>query len=139
MRLRHLLCCALLAGSLVGCWGPKDDCEGTMRSFESIVDGNHWDSFPDIVHPPLRKKYGDLNLTRWVGGYYEGARSFKFTSLQASVAGNICLCQTTSTWTQKIRGHEAETFADEYNAYTLHLIDGKWYMELPGSAKVQAF
>jgi len=139
MRLRHLICLVLVAAFMGGCRGPKDDCEGTVHSYESIIDGQHWDDYPDIVYPPLRKKYGDRNIRNWVAVFYEGAQKFKFTAVNATVSKDVCLVQTQSSWYKKIRGQNPESIDDEYNAYTLHLVDGKWYMELPGAAKLQAF
>ena len=128
-----------LALAVGGCHGPKSDCEGTMRSFEAIIDGNSWDDFPGVVYAPLRKKFGDKHISRGIAEYYEGARSFKFTGIQTSVSKDVCFAQTTATWTQKIRGHNPNTYSDEYYSYTLHLVDGKWYMELPGTGKLSAW
>lgn len=139
MRVRLLPVLLLVVVGGAGCHGPKSDCEGTMRSFEAIIDGNHWDDFPDIISPSQRAKYHDRAIIAWVSDYYMGAKFFKFKSLQASETGTTCLVQGVSDWEQKIRGKEPVRFEDEYVTYTLHQVDGKWYMDVPGSSKLQAF
>ena len=122
----------------LGCHGPSSSCEGTMKSYASIIDSNSWDDLPGIIYAPERKKYGDRAIVKWVSRNYNGAKSFKFKYLAAVETGETCQAQSISQWHWKVRGKVAEDNSDEYT-YLLHRVDGKWYMELPGTSKVQGW
>lgn len=140
MRMRGVWVFLLLVTSAagLGCHGPASSCEGTMKSFASIIDGNSWDDLPAIIYQRDRKKFGDRAIKKWVASTYNGAKSFEFSYLNATVTGEMCQAQTTSKWHWKIRGKNPEDFSDDFT-YLLHNVDGKWYMELPGTSKVQGW
>lgn len=137
--MRHRLPLLALLLACAGCHGPKSDCEGTVASFASIIDGNSWDDLPDLVYPPQRAKLGDRAISAWAAGNYQGATSFKFTKIDAQVSKDICFASTLSTWRQKIRGQNPSVFEDEAFTLTLHNVNGTWYMEMPGASKLGAY
>jgi hypothetical protein len=139
MRHHQLIAAAGLAVALTGCHGPKSDCEGTMQSYAALIDGNSWDDIPDLVYPPQRTKLGDGAIRGWTAANYQGATSFEFTHLDAAVSKDVCFATTVAKWRQKIRGQNPVVFDDEAFTFTLHLINGTWYMEMPGAAKVGAY
>ena len=141
MRARHVVVLGLLlaSGAGLGCHGPSSTCEGTMSSFASIIDSNSWDDLPGIISPKERAKYGDTMIAKWASSNYFGCKKFKFTKVEANVSGNVCLARSLASWHEKIRGKRPVDYNDEYYTYTMHLINGKWYMDLPGASKIQGY
>jgi hypothetical protein len=137
----RLLLALTAALVLAACHGPKSDCEGTIRSLEACIDSNPADAdcIVELITPEHRKKFGDRGLHKWAEESYFGVKDFSFTQVNASVSGTTCLVQTNADYTYKVRGQSPVDNTDEYQSYILHLINDKWYMEVPGSAKVQPF
>jgi hypothetical protein len=139
--MRGSVWCAALAALVLcaGCNKPKDSCDGTLNSYAGCINSQDWECLIDLFHPDQRAKYGDKMIRKWALENWNGARNFKWKFVQADASGSVCIARTNAYYEVKIRGKNPETYDNWGDTYTLHLKDGLWYMDIPGSQKVQGF
>ena len=141
---RRLIPLGALAGLLLatsGCNTPKDSCEGTLDSFKGCINAQDWQCICDLMHPAERKKFTDRRIRGMFAEDWFGVHSYRWTFMQADTAksGDVCVARTKAAWTKKIRGKAAEDVKDWGDVYTLHPIDGLWYIDVPGSQKLSGY
>ena len=130
---------ALAALCLSGCNGPASTCEGTLNSYASCVNKQDWECFVPLIWAPHVKKAGAKQIKEVFQDNFFGYKNFRWTVMQPVETKDLCLARTTSSWTYKIRGKNPEDHNDEFDSFTLHRVDGLWYMEMRGMSKISAF
>jgi hypothetical protein len=143
MRLR-ITASALALLALTACNGPKDSCEGTYNSYVACMKGHDWECVFELLTPEFKRKAGNpkrVAIAMEEGQWLKGSKSFKVNVFDiAETKAGICTARGTMSYTIKNRGENPRDVKDEYFAWTFRLEkDGLWYMELPGSEKLQAF
>ncbi|MFN7133077.1 MAG: hypothetical protein ACK4N5_13445 [Myxococcales bacterium] len=130
---------ALCALSLTGCNGPKEDCEGSFKSYQSLLEGQSWSGIYELLTPEFKRKikveaYEQLMKEEW-----GPTHSFKWDVQNVGASAKVCIVNGNMKYTWKVRGKNPED-RDEYFAFTFRKQpDGKWYMEHPGDEKIGGF
>ena len=140
MRMRLAL--ALVALFLAACNGPKEKCEGSFKSYFSMIEGQDFAGMYEMLTPKFKKKVKSVEhfsaamLEQWNGTY---GFSKKVDSITESADG-ICIARGAMSYTWRVRGKEAEAHDDEFFSWTFRKErDGKWYIELPGYERISGY
>jgi len=126
---------------LVGCNGPKSDCEGTYKSYKNTLEGHSWDTMYELLTPEFKKMVrSPENMARVLGENWKGSKDFSFSTMNVNeTTSGVCTVQGEMKWTTKIRG-ELPYDSETYFSWTFRQgKDGLWYIELPGSEKITAY
>jgi len=137
MRRLLLLSLALAA---TGCNGPKETCEGTVKSYFSTLKSQDFEAMYPLLVPEHRAKFSSVErFQRAMGKLWEGSKDFKLGVAEISEGSNTCIARGMLKYTIKVMGSEARDY-DDYVSWTLQKgKDGLWYIQLPGLEKVGAF
>jgi hypothetical protein len=135
MTLRRAVVLAMLL-ALAGCRGPKSTPEGTVDSFFDSYDAHDADALVQMTLPSFVAKHGSDKVRQFYWDNIWGIQSIEATK-NISITGKDTAqaqCEMTGVW--RLRGQNPEDFDTEISLL-LHLIGGKWYVEPPGTSRVQ--
>ena len=137
MRLAPVL--AVLA--LAACNGPKESCEGSFKSYFSMIEGQDYEGMYEMLTPEFKKKVKSLErFSAAMNEQWQGTYGFSKKVDNIAESGNVCIARGLMSYTWRVRGKEAEPHDDEFFAWTFHKQkDGKWHIDLPGYERVSAF
>ncbi len=121
---------------LAACRGPKSTPEDTMDSYFSALGAHDIDALMSMTDPSAIKKYGEKKIRTYFDEDTVGMQSLTVQK-QVAQAGETAQAQAVLNYTWRIRGQSPEAHDGEYRSYYLRHIDGKWYVDLPGNAKIQ--
>jgi hypothetical protein len=133
---------ASVAGALSACNGPKETCEGSARSFYSLLKGHDWSGLHEMLTPEFRQRWNKVDrFSEAMEAVWLGSKDFsvKWNTI-GETRERVCVVNGQLTYTIKIRGQEPRTTSDEYFSWTLRQgTDGRWYAELPGQEKISGY
>jgi hypothetical protein len=129
----------LLMLSPVACRGPKSTPEDSMDSYISAYGSQDIDALLALTPPDQVKKYGVKTLTAFYTDRTHGIQHLSAKIQVTSTGDHTAQASTSQSWTYRVRGKNPEEHEDEYQAYLLTEIGGKWYVGIPDDAKVQPF
>lgn len=127
-----------LVGALLfaGCNGPKDSCEGSYKSYVSMLEGKDWEGIHGLLTPAHKKKFALSTYSRAMEELWGPTKGFEWRLNTLSETKNVCIVNGMMEYTWKVRGKEPED-REEYYSFTFRKDgDGKWYIEAPGAEKV---
>ena len=99
----------MLFRSLAACNGPKEKCEGSFKSYFSMIEGQDFSGMYEMLTPKFKKKVKSVEhfsaamLEQWNGTY---GFSKKVDSITESADG-ICIARGSMSYTWRVRGKEA--------------------------------
>lgn len=131
------------AACVVSRGGPKDTCQGSFESYFGALKGHDWSGVWELLTPELKKKVGSPErLASAMEEVWVGAKGFSYsldTVSQTNVG--VCIANGTMSYKIKLQGHDTVDYNDEYFSWTFRQnpVDGKGYIELPGSEKISGF
>lgn len=141
-RARSWALAVAAAACFSSCNGPKEDCEGSARSYFSLLKSHDWDGIHAMLTPPSKHKHPDPDrFASVMGEIWMGTKDFsvKWNTISPT-RERICIANGLMSYTTKIRGKDPVDTVDEYFSWTLRLgSDGRWYMDLPGEERISGY
>ncbi len=131
---------AALALAFAGCHGPKSTPEASVESYMDAWGSKDIKGMLRLTMPASVKKAGGEEAV--LQGFNEltyGIQSFDYRVGTVSRTGKTGQAQVLYNYVWRIRGQNPETFSDQYEAFYLEEIDGKWYIDIPGLKKVSPY
>lgn len=134
----------LLAGAalaLSACNGPKGSCEGTYNSYTSTLESSDFEAMYELLGEESKKKIPSVKkYAAILGDRWAGSKKFRFRPQSIVETGGVCIANGFMDYTIKKLGELPESTTDEYYSWTFHkAADGKWYIEQPGTEKIQSW
>lgn len=133
-----LVLAAALAAA--GCRGPKSTPEATMESFLSALGAQDIDSLIGMTTPEsIKKGGGEEKVRATYNDITIGMQGLDYKILSLAKMGKTAQASVVLNYTWRVRGKNPEPVTDEYQAHYLFENGGKWYVQLPGTSRVQAY
>lgn len=141
-RPRSWALAAAAALGLCACNGPKEDCEGSARSFYNLLKGHDWEDLHGMLTPEFKRKHQSVErFSTGMEAIWLGTKDFSVRwNTISPTRERVCIANGEMSYTTKIRGKDPVDTVDEYFSWTLRQgSDGRWYVEMPGEEKISGY
>ncbi|HYI02618.1 hypothetical protein [Hyalangium sp.] len=132
---RAALIMVLGLGLFAGCYGPKSDPEGTVKSFYSAIEAEEWMTLHEMIDPEsLQKSGGPGRAAAFYYSIYQDIQDLDLTIEESLVTrpDETAVVRFKCTATFRALG-EMPHDNDCSDTLSLRYHDGKWYIMIPGT------
>jgi len=121
---------------VIACRGPKSTPEDTVDSFFSAYEAHDADALVAMTWPETLKRSSVSKLHDFYWENIYGIRSMEVTKFVTRTGKDTAQAQSSVKYVWRVRGENPQDHEEEISLL-LHEVDGKWYVEPPGTSKVQ--